>query len=164
LVSEIQDHGESGTTGEPSPAYIAEAMSSSTLRLLRRLLDVSQQSAPVVARRAGLSHTELSAMELLTRQPLGPGDLARHLGVTSAAASGIVDRLVARGHVRREAHEVDRRRTQVVVTDSGRADMLRHLMPMFLALAELDRDLPADDRAVIDAYLARAVAAIERLL
>ncbi len=139
-------------------------MASSTLRLLRRLLDVSQQSAPVVARRADLSHHELSAMELLTRQPLGPGELGRHLGVSSAAASGIVDRLVARGHVRREPHEADRRRTQVVVTDTGRADILGHLLPMFLALDALDRGLTPEERAVVDRYLTGAIAAVERIL
>ncbi|SDL11563.1 MarR family protein [Nocardioides sp. YR527] len=103
-------------------------------------------------------------MKLITREPIGPGELARHLGVSSAAASGIVDRLASRGHVRREPDQDDRRRTQVVVTDSGRADILGQLMPMFLALDDLDRGLSPEDRAVIDAYLTAAIAAVERLL
>lgn len=139
-------------------------MGTTTLQLLRRLLDVAQQSGPAVARKADLSHTELTALELLTRQQWGPGELARHLGVTSAAASGIVDRLVARGHVERRPHEQDRRRTAVVLTDSGRAEVVGHLMPMFAALDELDRSLSDDERAAVERYLEGAIEAVRRLL
>jgi DNA-binding MarR family transcriptional regulator len=139
-------------------------MDTTTLQLLRRLLDVAQQSGPAVARRADLSHTELNALELLTRQAWGPGELARHLGVTSAAASGIVDRLVARGHVQRRPHEGDGRRTQVVLTTSGRIEVLGHLMPMFAALDELDRGLGDEERAVVDRYLTGAIEAIRQVL
>ncbi|QBR94500.1 MarR family transcriptional regulator [Nocardioides euryhalodurans] len=147
-----------------SPDDVEQAMGTSTLQLLRRLLDVAQQSGPAVARRAELSHTELTALEMLTRQAWGPGELARHLGVTSAAASGIVDRLAARGHVERVPHEADRRRTQVVLTESGRRDVLGHLMPMFAALDELDRGLSDAEREVVDRYLAAATEAIRRVL
>ena len=147
-----------------SPDDVEQAMGTSTLQLLRRLLDVAQQSGPAVARRAELSHTELSALEMLTRQAWGPGELGRHLGVTSAAASGIVDRLAARGHVERVPHEADRRRTQVVLTESGRRDVLGHLMPMFAALDELDRSLSDADREVVDRYLTAATEAIRRVL
>lgn len=139
-------------------------MATTTLVLLRRLLDVSALANPALARRADLSHSELTALELLTRQSVGPGDLARHLGVTSAAASGIVDRLVGRGHAERRPHEQDRRRTQVVLTDSGRAEVLGHLMPMFLALDELDRSLTAVEREVVDRYLAGAIDAVRRIV
>ena len=147
-----------------SPDDVEQAMGTSTLQLLRRLLDVAQQSGPAVARRAELSHTELTALEMLTRQAWGPGELARHLGVTSAAASGIVDRLAARGHVERVPHEADRRRTQVVLTESGRRDVLGHLMPMFAALDELDRSLSDAEREVVDRYLTAATEAIRRVL
>jgi DNA-binding MarR family transcriptional regulator len=158
LVSEIHP-------GEPlSPETVEEALDTSTLQLLRVLLDVAQQSGPAVARRADLTHTELTALEQLTRHAWGPGELARHLGVTSAAASGIVDRLVARGHVERQPHPDDRRRTQVVLTGSGRSEVLGHLMPMFAALDELDRSLSDEERAVVDRYLVSATDAIRRIL
>lgn len=139
-------------------------MATSTLQLLRRLLDVAQQSGPVVARKADLTPTEMTALEMLTRQHWGPGELARHLGVSSAAASGIVDRLVARGHVERRTHEADRRRVRVTLTDSGRAEILGHLLPMFLALHELDSELTAAEREVIDRYLQGAIDAVSRVL
>jgi DNA-binding MarR family transcriptional regulator len=145
-------------------AYDPAALQTSSLQLLRRLLDAAGRVGPAVARRAGMSHHELTALELLARSEHGPSDLARHLGVTSAAASGIVDRLVARGHVERVPHPDDGRRTQVVMTASGRAEVVHNLQPMFVALAELDGTLTARERAVVDRYLAGALAAIERVL
>lgn len=157
-MSEIQSSSEFGPEG------VRQAMDTSTLRLLRELLDVAQRSGPALARRTHLTHNELVALEQLMRHQWGPGELAQHLGVTSAAASGIVDRLVARGHVERQPHAADGRRTQVVLTDAGRREVLGHLMPMFLGLGELDRGLDAADRAVVDRYLAGAIDAIRRVL
>lgn len=146
-------------------AGVTRAMTSSpTLQLLRQLLEVSQQSGPALARRAELSHTEVAALELLVREPRGPGELARHLGVTSAAASGIVDRLVAHGHAVRRPHDRDGRRTQVVLTDSGRSEVIGHLMPMFVELQRLDATLSPEERDAVERYLAGAIAAVRRIL
>lgn len=146
------------------PSEVETRMGSTTLQLLRLLLDAGQRSGPALARRAGLTHSELTALEQLTRHDWGPGELARHLGVTSAAASGIVDRLVARGHVERRQHADDKRRTAVVLTDSGRREVLGHLMPMFVALDELDRSLSDEEREVVDRYLSGAIEAIRTVL
>ena len=56
---------------------------------------------PSVARRAGLSQSELVALEHRSRAPVGPGQLARLLGVTTAASTGVVDRLVSTEGTRR---------------------------------------------------------------
>lgn len=156
----MEDRG----TRPPHTAYVESWHQTSTLVALRELLKVSQQVGPTVAKRAELGHSELAALELLVEHQIGPADLARHLGVTSAASSGIVDRLVARGHVRREADENDGRRTRVLLTDSGREEVLGHLMPMFVGLAQLDAGLTEEERAVVDRYLRGAIAAIRRLL
>ena len=81
--------------------------------------------------------------------PTGPSALAARLGVTTAAASGIVDRLVTRGHVERQPHPADRRRTVVACTSSGREELLGHLMPMFLELAALDARLSPTEREIV---------------
>jgi DNA-binding MarR family transcriptional regulator len=95
---------------------------------------------------------------------LGPVEVGRRLGVTSAASTGIVDRLESRGHVHRAPHPDDRRRTEVSITDSGRSEVLGYLMPMFRSLAQLDAELSEDERAVVDRYLAKAVAAFQAVL
>ncbi|MDT9593154.1 MarR family transcriptional regulator [Nocardioides zeae] len=134
---------------------------SSSLVALRRVLARGATVRRVVARRAGLSDHELSALEMLSRDATGPGELAGALDVTRPAATGIVDRLVARGHAERRAHPADRRRTEVVVTDSGRGEARTHLLPMFLALAELDASFDDAEREVVARYLEGVVAALD---
>jgi DNA-binding MarR family transcriptional regulator len=147
------EHGERPAQPLPHTAFVTQWRQTSTLLILRELLD-----------RGDLGHTELRTLELLVRAPHGPVELAKELGVTSAASSGIVDRLEARGHVRREAHATDGRRTQVVLTDSGREEVLGHLIPMFAALAAMDATFDDAERAVIERYLRGATEAIRRVL
>ena len=134
---------------------------SESLRALREVTDAAGRVPAVVARRAGLSHSEMRALDHLSRAPLGPGELARLLEVTTAAATGVVDRLVAHGHADRVARDDDRRRTEVRLTDSGRAEVVRLLLPMFASLQELDGTFDADERAVVARYLRGAVLALE---
>lgn len=135
-----------------------------TLESLQELIDVAEALPEVVARRAGMSITELHALRHLSAEPMGPVELARRLRVTSAASSGVVDRLVAHGHAERRSHPDDGRRTVVVVTDSGRAEVIGWLRPMFQSLAALDQSLSDTERAVVERYLTGAVDAMRELL
>ena len=156
---------ENSTAGPERHAdWVAGWDRSPVLDALRSLLSASSQATPSVARRAGLSHHELALLEHVMEQPMGPSELASRLGVTTAAASGIVDRLAARGHVERQPHPTDRRRTVVATTDSGREEVLGHLMPMFLGLAALDARLSEDERAVVLRFLEEAERAVRRVL
>ena len=134
-----------------------------SLLALREVLDRGARLRHVLARRAGLSDSDLTAMEHLMRGPLGPAEIARTLDVTTAAATGLVDRLAQRGHVTRHPHAADRRRTQVQVTASGREDVLTQLLPMFRALDRLDRSFTDEERAVVERYLRGVVEAFEDL-
>lgn len=136
---------------------------SKTLDRLQELIDVAATAPAAVARRASLSTSELHALRHLSMAPMGPAELARALGVTTAASSGVVDRLVAGGHARREPHTVDGRRTLVRLTDTGRAEAIGHLAPMFAALAALDSSITDEERAVVNRYLDGAIAAIRAL-
>jgi DNA-binding MarR family transcriptional regulator len=137
---------------------------SGSLQALQELIDVAEALPHAVARDAGLSTSELHSLRYLSAHPMGPVDLARALGVTSAASSGVVDRLVARGHAERRPDPTDGRRTQVVITHSGRAEVLARLQPMFAALAELDNALTDDERQVVERYLRGAIEAMHSLL
>ncbi|HZB66001.1 MAG TPA: MarR family transcriptional regulator [Ornithinibacter sp.] len=137
---------------------------STTLDALQELVDVGTRVPHEVARKAGLSTSELHSLRHLMGAPMGPVELARALGVTSAASSGIVDRLVTRGHVTRRAHAADGRRTEVVITDSGRTEVYTRMAPMFTALAALDASLDAHDRDVVERYLRGATAAMRSLM
>jgi DNA-binding MarR family transcriptional regulator len=137
---------------------------SGSLEALRGLVTTGARVNHVVARRAGISDTELVTLEHLGREQIGPAEVARRLEVSTAAATGIVDRLVARGHVERRPHPADRRRTELVLTESGRGEVVGHLLPMFIALDQLDRSFSQEERAVVERYLRGAIAAFERVL
>lgn len=63
---------------------------------------------------------------LMNAGPLTAGELARHLGLSKAASTELVDRLETRGLVARMDDERDRRRVFVWLTDEGRARTAAH--------------------------------------
>lgn len=144
----------------PHTEHVAQWRPSRTLLALRELLALGERVPASVAREAALSHSELRALELLVEAPRGPVELSHHLGVTSAASSGIVDRLCARGHAERVPHPSDGRRTQVLITDSAREEVLGHLMPMFTRLQALDAEFSPDELEVVERYLRAATEAV----
>ena len=150
--------------GPGNPEWVDELETSSTLTLLRQLTRLAEQAAPAIARKASLTHNELRALEHLMDQPMGPGELGRVLGVSSAAASGIIDRLESRGHAQRASHSTDGRRTSVTISPSGRTEVVGHLMPMFRELAALDASLGEADRVVVDRFLAGAIRALRAIV
>ena len=128
---------------------------------LRDLVDAGVLLRHVVSRRAGLSETEMTTLDHLGRAPMGPAEVARLLEVSTAAATGIVDRLVVRGHAERRPHPEDRRRVEVHLTDSGRGELLAHLSPMLASLAALEASFVEAELAVVERYLRGAIAAFE---
>ena len=131
-----------------------------TLETLRSLLEAGARIRHEVSRRAHLSDVELATLERLSHGPIGPAELARHLDVTSAAATGIVDRLSRRGHLERVPDEDDRRRTQLHITTSATGEVRRHLRPMFEGLARVDAEFTPEERAVVERYLRGALEAV----
>lgn len=81
---------------------------------LRRLIRAGIGVHEAVATRLGLNPTDLLSLELLgTEEDVTPGRLAELMGLTTGAATGILDRLERAGYVRREADPSDRRRVLV---------------------------------------------------
>jgi DNA-binding MarR family transcriptional regulator len=73
------------------------------------------------ARETGLSMSQISVLFHLRRmQSCGVTDLGDHLGVSSAAASQMLERLVQQGLILRSEDPQDRRVKQIVLTEKGR--------------------------------------------
>jgi DNA-binding MarR family transcriptional regulator len=67
-----------------------------------------------VAAYAGLHETDQECLDLLDwTGPITAGEIGTHLGLTSGAVTGLIDRLEAAGWVRRERDPEDRRRVIV---------------------------------------------------
>ncbi|AZQ72315.1 MULTISPECIES: MarR family winged helix-turn-helix transcriptional regulator [Streptomyces] len=93
---------------------------------------------------------------------LGPGDLAKRLGLTPAAMTHRIDRMVAEGLVTRERDENNRVRVIVGITEDGRAKWLEGLRKATVFEEELLQDLSADERAQLGEMLTRLLRRVER--
>jgi DNA-binding MarR family transcriptional regulator len=72
------------------------------------------------ARENGLSMSQIAVLFHLRRgRSCGVSDLGDHLGVTSAAVSQLLERLVQGGLILRSEDPKDRRFKQIVLTDKG---------------------------------------------
>jgi len=99
---------------EPKVAAQAEEILAVVRALRRDLLKNPAEDAD----QAGLTGPQVSVMAcLVSKGPTTLTELSRTLGMNHSTASGIVDRLQARGLVRRTLDAADRRRTRIIVTD-----------------------------------------------
>ncbi|MBQ1018417.1 MarR family transcriptional regulator [Micromonospora sp. D93] len=109
-----------------------------------------------IARRMNLSAGDYLALKHLfvADDPLGPVELGRLLGLSSGAATGLVNRLEQAGWVRRELRTDDRRRQTLTTTVKASETLLRELRSL---TEDIDRAAgrlaPDQRRLVTDALL-----------
>lgn len=128
--------------------------------LLYAVLKAADDSGRVLAARLGVGSSDAAALHhLLTAGPAGPVDLGRVLGIGSAAATTLADRLERAGHVERRPHPQDRRRLQLVPTDRARSEVWHVLQPLIARLDAVERGLDDRDRAAVTRYLTGVLAA-----
>jgi DNA-binding MarR family transcriptional regulator len=130
------------------------------------LHDLAAATAEVdaaVARRMGLAAGDFLALKhlVVAAGPLGPVELGRMLGITSGAATGLVDRLERAGYARRDRHAGDRRRLAVSATPGARERIVRELRPLADAIDRAAASLDAGRRDAV-AEILGSVAALHR--
>jgi DNA-binding MarR family transcriptional regulator len=92
-----------------------------SLIALRRILRATEMYERDLAQAAGLTSVQLRVLQLVgVTGSTTPTALSSRMGVSQATITTLVDKLVARGLVRREASATDRRQTNVVIMDTGR--------------------------------------------
>lgn len=87
-----------------------EILHGALVRQVRHFIAASILFNQAVADRVGLHLTDMQCLNLL--EMLGsttPGDLARHMGLTTGGVTVMLDRLEKRGYLRREPNPGDRR-------------------------------------------------------
>ncbi len=129
--------------------------------LLRLVMRASHEASLAAARRMGLGLNDLAALDLLGLEgPQGAATIARRLGMRSASATLLVDRLEAAGHVERQRDSPDRRRITVQPTEQAYRDSLAAMAPMLRALAAAGAGLDEQERAAVERYLRAVVDAL----
>jgi DNA-binding MarR family transcriptional regulator len=130
---------------------------------LWEVMRAATDAGQVLAERLGLPYNDVRALGILTEseEPLGPVELGNRLGIRSASATELVDRLERTGHLRRVRHPRDRRRVILEITDKGWHDVMAELGPMLARFDRVADELGPEGSATVVAYL-RAIAAEQR--
>ena len=123
---------------------------------LRELMQTNAEITRELARRLRLGVNDMAAMDhLLQGGPLGPAELGSLLGMRSASATALVDRLEAAGHVERRPHPTDRRRLVVEPTQHAVEEVLGVIRPLVASLDAVAEELTPDERRAVARYLNR---------
>jgi DNA-binding MarR family transcriptional regulator len=105
-----------------------------------------------------MNATDLATLRMLIMreqrgESVSPHDVARHLRISTASTTKLLDRLSASGHLERHPHPHDRRARVIVLTDESRRTFYRHF-------GERLKDM----RSVADRYTDRDLALLTRFL
>ncbi|MFI9052661.1 MarR family winged helix-turn-helix transcriptional regulator [Streptomyces sp. NPDC053427] len=134
----------------------------SALQRLNRRMNVAygRQTATL-----GLSNAEWEVLKALVVSGapyrLGPGELAKRLGLTPAAMTHRIDRMASEGLVTRERDENNRVRVIVELTDEGREKWLEAMRLATVFEEDLLQDLSNDDRHRLGEVLTRLLRRVE---
>lgn len=89
------------------------------LRRITRAIDIHSR---FLANTFGLTGPQLVCLRVLGRHgALTPSEVAKHVALSQATVTGIIDRLASRQLLTRERSATDRRNVTVTITDAGRA-------------------------------------------
>ena len=137
-------------TQDPSLRTDAERLAEILTSLQRSLiLNISKELA-----RGNVSFPQYCLLGFLSQKPhLTMTEIAQKMGHTTAAATGLVDRLERLGHVRRVHALEDRRKILVEITESGSAlvievrdDMVGNILKIMELLS------PSEQKAWLQIY------------
>jgi len=113
-----------------------------------------------LARRAGISETDLDALEHLEADgPLTQRELGERLSITSGAVTMLIDRLESAGWVRRGPHPTDRRYVLLELTPKAGADQPVALVRFHDRIREIAHDVPPVHREAVSVFLEAAAQA-----
>lgn len=114
----------------------------------------SMRSLLLFVKQSGLSMSQIGALYQIHRKgPCGVSGLGEDLGVTSAAASQLLDRLVHSELILRTEDPHDRRGKQIVLTEQGRQMLQNSLHVRQRWLADLAQTLSDAEKAQVAAAL-----------
>lgn len=126
--------------------------------LIREVVEVSEAFEAHVGRQLTVNPTDLQAMEhLIQVGPLSPTELSRRLGISTAATTAVIDRLVALDHASRTQHPTDRRGVVVVPNPRSVERAMGTLMPMIAGIDGVIRQFDPAEQLVITDYLERVL-------
>src|SRR4051794_29166145 len=137
------------------------------LRALQEFVVADEGMRRATSRRMELGISDLRATRFVMTActagvPVTPRDVARHLGLTTAATTTVLDRLVQAGHVERRPHPTDGRSKVVVVTDHARQEAHGLLVGLHEEMRAAATAVPDGARPAVLAFLDEVTQAMRR--
>jgi DNA-binding MarR family transcriptional regulator len=114
-----------------SPATPHEEAVMQVLQAVRAFSDAMDRMHGGMKGDMDMNATDLAALRMLIMreqrdESVSPHDVARHLRISTASTTKLLDRLQEAGHVQRRPHPRDRRARVIVLTDESRREFYRH--------------------------------------
>jgi DNA-binding MarR family transcriptional regulator len=113
-----------------------------------------------------MNASDLAAIRMLIiREQRGslvsPAEIARHLRISTASTTKLLDRLAAAGFIEREVHPRDRRARVVRLTEHSRRTFFRHAREHLERMREVAAGYGATELRVVTRFLGEMTAAID---
>lgn len=113
-----------------------------------------------------MNATDLQALRMMImreqrEEAVSPHDVARHLRITTASTTKLLDRLTESGHIERQPHPTDRRARIVVLTEESRQAFYRHFGEKLFAMRAVAERFDESDLAVVSRFLSEISDAID---
>ncbi len=146
--------GESGRAGASGRTAMADLQSLAVQ--LRRLNGEVNRLVHGFAGVQGLHATDVQALAAIldAEEPMTPGRLRGHLGLTSGAVTACVDRLERAGHIRRVRESADRRVVHLYYAAEARTAARSYFRPLAEAVDAARSRFTEDELAVVLRFLA----------
>lgn len=115
-----------------------------------------------IARRLGVSNSEHKMLDLVARHPDGitPGELAAATGLSNAAVTKIIDKLVDADYVRRERNASDRRSFRIHTTSHFRQTSRPTAAGLAQRIEEMNESFGEDELVAIARWVTGVIEAL----
>ncbi|WP_345803065.1 MarR family transcriptional regulator [Microbacterium sp. AZCO] len=136
------------------------------LRAIRALGDAMDRMHGGMKGDMDMNATDVAALRMLIMREqrdelVSPHDLARHLRISTASTTKLLDRLTASGHLERRAHPSDRRARVVVLTQASREEFYQHMGERLRAMRGVAQGYDDDELRVVTRFLLELSEAID---
>jgi DNA-binding MarR family transcriptional regulator len=133
-----------------------------SLIAIRRILRATELHGRELAKAAGLTAVQVRVLQVIGETGTStPSAVAARMGVSQATITALIDRLEQKALVRRERSERDRRQTNLILTDAGRAALDRAPDALQQRYVKRFEALPEWEQSMIVAALDRVAALLD---
>ncbi|MFN3144697.1 MAG: MarR family winged helix-turn-helix transcriptional regulator [Paracoccaceae bacterium] len=133
-----------------------------SLIALRRILRATELYGRDLARAAGLTAVQVRVLQVIAETGrTTPTAIANRMGVSQATVSALIDRLEAKGLVRRTRSDTDRRQTNLTLTEEGTEALSRAPDALQQRYVKRFEALPDWEQSMIVAALERVSALLD---